>query len=803
MNSFASWIARSLSNSPLLPSIQPSNQASLQPGSTSSNLTSFLDHVTPINSFFGQTFLKENIPFIDIPDSNIQDVYYYRWSSLQRHLRYTLAGTGYIITEFMQPVGYAQALNTIDAAAGHHIDEARWLRSQVYGDDYILAYTRGPANSTQYTNWILDAMFRRSQVNGDTKYTTEQLSDMAKLLGYWDYTFDSEAGLYYYTPNWDAQEFSLPGYIVAPDGGQLQYDGPDTYRPNVNAYMVANSRGISRVATQAGDSTTASKFGKIADQLEYSIYTNLWDPVQNFFVDVIRPNNPDLTKVKGREEVGLFPFRFGVGLDAEYANASVQQLFGPQGFFATYGPTTLEIRNQYFASTKPGSACCYWNGQSWPFSTSHVMKSLAAIYRRGSSSLTADQFVQYMGIYATTQHKNGVPYVAESHYPFQDQWSADSSNHSEHYQHSTNNDDVITGLLGVIPRSDDILEISPIIPQNWTYFAIENLPYHGHLLTILYDQDGSRYKVGAGIAIFCDGSKIFTGKGNSAQVNFPSAQVVDVTPFINIAGNPVGLGAYPLANATYTYYTDSPWKAIDGYLYYDSIPDNRWTNYQSPTTDDTLQITFARPRNVSSITLAMFSDVARGGGIDVPARLEIYGSTGLLATISSGFLPNDRNTFTFPELETQFVSVKLFRKPNAWVGVCELEIWIQPDPSPRYYAVDALLTIANVTNDGNSLATNNCAVVGGLASGSVVAFSGIESVGGDARITLSYTNAGQDTSVGVTINQLSQGSLKLKRTGSKYRSVTMDVALAGGRNFINLLGGTRDIRYETLDVKMS
>lgn len=41
--------------------------------------TSFLDHETPIADFFGRTWLRENIPFIDIPDQQIQDVYYYRW----------------------------------------------------------------------------------------------------------------------------------------------------------------------------------------------------------------------------------------------------------------------------------------------------------------------------------------------------------------------------------------------------------------------------------------------------------------------------------------------------------------------------------------------------------------------------------------------------------------------------------------------------------------------------------------------------------------------------------------------------
>jgi hypothetical protein len=33
---------------------------------------------SPISSFWGQTFLLENIPFIDIPDAGIQDVHYYR-----------------------------------------------------------------------------------------------------------------------------------------------------------------------------------------------------------------------------------------------------------------------------------------------------------------------------------------------------------------------------------------------------------------------------------------------------------------------------------------------------------------------------------------------------------------------------------------------------------------------------------------------------------------------------------------------------------------------------------------------------
>lgn len=58
---------------------------------------------------------------------------------------------------------------------------------------------------------------------------------MARLWDLWDYTFDESAGLYYSTLNFDAQEPCLPGYVVVPDGGDVQYDGPNTYRPSHHA----------------------------------------------------------------------------------------------------------------------------------------------------------------------------------------------------------------------------------------------------------------------------------------------------------------------------------------------------------------------------------------------------------------------------------------------------------------------------------------------------------------------------------------------------------------------------------------
>jgi hypothetical protein len=321
--------------------------------------TSFLDHEAPIRDFFGKSFLRDNIPFIDIPNQLIQDVYYYRWTSLQRNLRYVIAGTGFMCTEFVQAVGYGGEFGTINAAAGHQIDESKWLRSHYYADDYIQIYNRGPGNSAQYTEWIADATNRRAMVTGNDDFLVSQLDDMIRGWREWDRVFDPGSGLYYFQPVWDAQEFSLPGYIVDPDGENfdLRKDGPDTYRPSHNAYMVANARAISRVAELANDDATSSEVTQIAARLEQAMLDRMWATEQQFLMDIIRPDNPELSPLTGRQQVGLFPYRFGIGLSEMYAQPAVDAMFDPQGFFSEYGPTTLEIRNEWYMAEKPDGYC--------------------------------------------------------------------------------------------------------------------------------------------------------------------------------------------------------------------------------------------------------------------------------------------------------------------------------------------------------------------------------------------------------------------------------------------------------------
>lgn len=96
--------------------------------SSNGQTTNFIDRESKVSGFFEKGWYIKNIPFVEIPDQNIEDVYYYRWSSHKRHLRYTALGLGYTVTEFVSDVSWQNKLAVINDAGGHHIYESRWIR---------------------------------------------------------------------------------------------------------------------------------------------------------------------------------------------------------------------------------------------------------------------------------------------------------------------------------------------------------------------------------------------------------------------------------------------------------------------------------------------------------------------------------------------------------------------------------------------------------------------------------------------------------------------------------------------------
>jgi hypothetical protein len=247
--------------------------------------------------------------------------------------------------------------------------------------------------------------------------------------------------------------------------------------------------------------------------MEDTLYSNQLD----FWIDVVQGTN---YRCQGRELIGMYPYRFDVGTNESYIRG-LEAVVTPEHFLTEFGPTTLEQVNPYYTALKNSTYCCMWNGQSWPFSTSVYLQTLARIARDGSSDvITSELFNQELQKYVKTNYKHGVPYTAESHYPTIDMWSGDTTNHSEHYFHSTYIDNIFTNLFGIVPTFGDTLVLQPLVPSNWSYFAIENLPYHGTLLSMIWDSDGSHYGKGsaAGFSLYSNGT-LFHHQSTLSAVN--------------------------------------------------------------------------------------------------------------------------------------------------------------------------------------------------------------------------------------------------------------------------------------------
>jgi hypothetical protein len=278
-------------------------------------MTHYLDTSTYLAGFDDPQWYVDNIPFLDVPDaltsSEIQPIYHYRWSTLKRAIRYTNPKNGYVFLEFLEPPPYAAAFGAINAAAGHHLYEARWLHDLRYGDDYLSYWLTGAGKSgiREYSFWVADSAWARYEVSGDADFVKSLLVPLEANYEAWSDHFDSAVGLYWQVPVWDAMEYSADSYSSQnPDGDP--YHGGAGYRPTINAYPYADARAIAAIAGLTGDTTTAATYQARASALVGAMQTQLWSPSSQFFVHRYVDGGAPFSAGGGREEIGFVPWQF-------------------------------------------------------------------------------------------------------------------------------------------------------------------------------------------------------------------------------------------------------------------------------------------------------------------------------------------------------------------------------------------------------------------------------------------------------------------------------------------------------------
>jgi hypothetical protein len=682
--------------------------------------TSFLNRDQLLSGLEDRKWFEKNVPLLDLSDKQIQEIYYYRWQTYKEHLVYTGAQYGYMASEFLQPVGYGAPYGGIVAAAGHHINEGRWIRDKKYGQDVVNYWLSGPGQfpkpmvdsvnkdtsdwAHEYSFWAASSVWQQYLVTGDRQFVVSQLENLVKQYRGWDTHFNDALGLYWQVPVWDATEYTAAAYESSDP-----YHGGAGFRPTINAYQYGDARAISMIAALKGDMRLADEYRDRADRLRDALQRTLWDNSSKFYKHRHRDNNPSGALLGTREIMGYLPWMFNMpNRDADLA--AFAQLKDSQGFLSNFGPTTAERRSIWFMFE--AGNCCRWNGPSWPFATAQTLTAVENVLNNypAQSYVTSADYVAMLQRFAKTQYKNGKPYIAEAHHPDNDNWIYDGNNHSEDYSHSTFVDNVLAGLVGIRGQPDDTLVVNPLAPASWDYFAVENVAYHGHSITVLWDRTGSRYSQGQGLRVFVDdrlvGSRDTIG---SVKVNVGTATSSSISSSVNIAANGQRFPQLSRAFASYTFTVDDAARVLDGIVWRTGIPENtRWTSYESRNAQDHVGVDFRRNQVVCDVRLFFYDDA---GGVRIPSSYDLQYWTGnSWATVpgqNRSPMPTTSNVetkVTFPALKTSQLRVVA---PNpgsgrGW-GLSEFEVWtpaifnIRNENSGKLMAVDRMST-ANSAN---------------------------------------------------------------------------------------------------------
>ena len=194
-------------------------------------------------------------------------------------------------------------------------------------------------------------------------------------------------------------------------------------------------------------------------------------------------------------------------------NAAFGYLSDEKCFRSPVGYTTADRSDPRFLFEADHE--CLWNGYVWPFATSETLTALYTAAREDKSlaPIFTDGLKLYADSHVLTEDGKELPWIDEVMSPYEIRWTSreilkdlgwqptlGGKERGKDYNHSTFVDLIISGTVGVRCDTDE-LALDPMIPEDWSYFRLENLEYRGKVYTVTYDKDGTKYGLGKGITV--------------------------------------------------------------------------------------------------------------------------------------------------------------------------------------------------------------------------------------------------------------------------------------------------------------
>jgi hypothetical protein len=588
-----------------------------------------LDHTKIATDYFNTdaNWYLDNIPFFECSDKQIEQVYYYRWKLYKAHIR-NVGANQYVTTEFINDMSWDRdPYSTINAASMHHIYEGRWLKDNKFMDGYINNLYQDGGNNRSYSESIADATYARYLVNMDSAFILHQLDSMKLKYEQWYDHYDSSKHLYYIPAMPDATEYTIAS--IDASGGTGGFEDGEAFRPTINSYMYGNALAISHIAAMKGDTATSTKYLQRAIELRTNVQRDLWNDTMQHFVDRFKVDNKYVhywNFIRGRELAGMIPWYFNLPDNSPKYSEAWKHVADTAYLLGPYGLRTNEPTYEYYFKQIiyfQGQRGSQWNGPSWPFQTSLAITGMANLLNNYQQSVvTVSDYVKLLRLF-TQQHylPDGKINLVENYDPnlggpiVYYYWS-------NHYNHSSYNNLVITGLCGIRPSNNDTLDINPLVDSSINYFWLDDVTYHGHKLSVRYDREGTHYNAGKGLTAWVDGKKAdLLSKDNKYQVYIgvpvfkPAVKELE-----NIALNITRKG-FPVPSASVNAVPDTAiYQAIDARIWYFPEISNYWSTKNSTSKNDWYALDFGQAKEISGIKVYFFSD---GKTFDIPDSLTI------------------------------------------------------------------------------------------------------------------------------------------------------------------------------------
>jgi len=438
-----------------------------------------------------QNFYESEIPNFSCSDRSLMELYGLRWFLL----KFSTAGGNLGYFKYPVVMEGREAYQTYCCySAPFMAYDMNWLVDPKKGFGHIANMTeiiyedgRFPFYTSPRTNKVFlhhesrtgqsalqHALWKHYLIHGNKQMLHDVYPAMKKNMQWWIKDRDADSnGLFIIK---DQLECMDDLYRWGYENRKKPYESM-----SVNSTTYINLRHIAKIARILGYNDDADYFSSYADKTENAVNTKLWDDKRKAWFD----------RLHGIEQLAthypvitmFYPFYAGIGGPAQL-DVFRKHLLNPEEFWLPYPVPALPRNHPDFGPEK------YWEGPSWPASTSHVIEGFSNAAKQYDRSLlpkAAELFNKAISLHLQPQRAD----FYERYNPL----NGHGLSVFRDYMHSWWIDLIIRHVVGFMLNDDGSISIDPL-PTGLDNFALCGVPFHDQRIDVLwYNPDKLETKI--------------------------------------------------------------------------------------------------------------------------------------------------------------------------------------------------------------------------------------------------------------------------------------------------------------------